>query len=394
MKKEKIVFCVLISILFLIIQANWSKSFSMVNKEKTTEELKNVKKEFKDNFLYIARMKDYNFDQYKDIIEEFERVVQNATGEEAKILQFSLGLLYEINGKYNNAIMIYTNFILANKVFIYKENKGAENYDLIPITYKYLGDVYKKQGNIEKALYYYNEVLLKYADSKDEFFYPIAPSVYFLIAQIYEKQKLYDKAINIYEKTKNKYGNQKFQYDSYYVREVLPESDLSIAKIYVMQKHYSMAMDIFRNIVENSKGEREVYCSDVSDSYRGIALGEITKFTDVKNFKKEMQYFYKRKKFEIVLWCCNLLLDEYNNTEESLKYYLLLLKEQLNDFDRASCLIKIARIYRKLGYIERAKDKYNEIIRQYGNVKLDEGSYTDLSDIVRWAKREIKELEK
>ncbi|MEI0605308.1 tetratricopeptide repeat protein, partial [Brachyspira alvinipulli] len=329
-----------------------------------------------------------------------------------------LGLSYEKNGQYDEALESYENALDINV----RSELDDYFYDCLKAL-KSLYDLYKKLGENDDALYAlkvsiekyisapfmiipyddkdfkgsetYNYIIEAYSDIIDNngFHRQSASACREELADFYTRYGEYDKAIELYNQisienykniaeTYREGKNYKKAIDTYkMIIKMYPDDALNyyidIARTYEEAENYNEAIDYYNKAIEID--------SENSDYYINIA--EIYK--KLENYEEAINYYNKAIeilnepcKYHEKLAECYERLGKYNNAIEAYKEYFKIADDKLYPYvyirdSKLDILKKIAYLYDKLNDIEnrnlyygKSIEKYKKLIKKYkGNKK-------------------------
>ena len=336
-----------------------------------------------DAWYYLGLSYEKN-EQYDEAVKSYENALY--INADSRLDDYFYGSLYTVKslydlykklGKNYEAVYALENSIekdsyipfyfipFPNRKEEYKNFKGSEIYNDIVKAYTNVikNNSYNAEGYIHHFSHFYE--LYKEYDKAIELYNKISKDSYENIATIYEKTKNYYKSIDIYKMLINMYPDD---VSSYY-------SD--IAYIYKKIKNYEEAINYYRKAIEADSKNTDYYIN-IAETYEKI-----------KNYEEAANYY--NKTIELYNGPCRYyekLAEAYINIgkyEKAIEAYKEYLKIVNNGHEvsylytvcfKLNTLKNITHLYDKLNdienrnlYYEKAIERCRELIKKYKSYK-------------------------
>lgn len=374
---------------------------NLIKLKKFNEAIEIIKEQIKNSKeirieLYLKLINLYfNTSDFDNVIKEAGRIKESLTflKNEEKIeaqikLDFQLALSHMMKKDYKKGISIFENLVANYRHITLK----AELNELILLSYYYLGWMNYKNGEINKAVFYFEQS--KNMDIPKQFKY----DSYFMNGWCYFSMGNYAKSKEIFENI----------YKQFYPEEIAFKAYFYVGKSLFNMNEKEKALKIFN----------ELYYNLPENNYKEESLAEII-INKIENKKiQEADLLLKEfeRKFPKSILYPMLLIKEAEVLRENEKYseaysiYQYIIKKELTKENKdiiyywfSYCAYKIKDYTTSTSYlsiiIEKYKDSsfYNEAINLLSQIYLEEKNYKNLelllTDILKTEKNKKRELE-
>ncbi|MBW5394862.1 tetratricopeptide repeat protein [Brachyspira hampsonii] len=373
----------------------------------------------KEYYYYTLGKINLYLGKSQEAIENFKKAIKDSIDYFNDFYEVSnywhyLGLSYEKNGQYDEALKSYTMALNINV-----RSKLDDNFYNCLKALKSLYDLYKKLGKNDDALYALKESIEKdmsapfmiipnddkdfkgsetYNDIIEAYNYIIwdyrksAAACREMLADFYKRYGEYDKAIELYnqisiENYKNiaetyiEAKNYKNAIDTYkMIIKMHPDNELNyyidIANTFENAENYNGAIDYYNKAIEIDSGNSDYYVNN-AEIYKKLENYEEA----INYYNKAIEILNKPCKYHEKLAECYEKLGKYNNAIEAYKEYFKIADDELFIYIRGSkldTLKNIAYLYNKLNdienrnlYYEKAIKKCRELIKEYRKNKKE-----------------------
>ena len=332
-----------------------------------------------DAWYYLGLSYEKN-NQYDEAVKSYENALY--INADSRLDDYFYGSLYTVKslydlykklGKNYEAVYALENSIekdayipfyfipFPNRKEEYENFKGSEIYNDIVKAYTNVikNNSYNAKGYISHFSHFYE--LYKEYDKAIELHNKISKESYENIAGIYEKTKNYDKAIDIYKMLINMYPDNSACFFNY------------IASVYRKTKNYEKSINYYKKALEADSKNTDYYIN-IAETYEKI-----------KNYEEAANYY--NKTIELYNGPCRYyekLAEAYKNIgkyEKAIEAYKEYLKIVNNGHEvsylytvcfKLNTLKNIAHLYDKLNdienrnlYYEKAIERCGELIKEY-----------------------------
>lgn len=235
---------------------------------------------------------------------------------------------------YNKAITVYKKAIelkpdeaeaymkVSSAYYFKKDYQSAKRYILIAITldeangwsYDHLGDIYRKENNLEKALENYDKAIEKYSKQNLKNLHDFDLGwILTKVGDIYEEEERYDEALEKYQ-------------EAYKKGDFFDYVESRIAAIYIKQEKYSKGISIYKKRVDKYPEDSSAHF-DLANAY--YKSGQID--NAINEYHKVLKLEPEESGTHYNLALAYLMLNKEENIEKIIfhfKEYLKMTKDK------------------------------------------------------------------
>lgn len=323
----------------------------------------------KEYYYYTLGKINLYLGKSQEAIENFKKAIKDSMDYFNDFYEVSnywhyLGLSYEKNGQYDEALKSYKRALYIN----IRSELDDYFYDCLNAL-KSLYDLYKKLGKNDDAIYTltnsiekdisapfmiipfcdkdfkgsetYNDIVHAYNDIIDDsWYYYLSNACREELADLYRRYGEYDKAIELYNqisienykniaKTYIEGKNYKKAIDTYkMIIKMYPDNELNcyidIARTYENAENYNEAIDYYNKAIEIDS-ENSCYYVNIAEIYKKLENYEEA----VNYYNKAIEILNEPCKYHEKLAECYKRLEKYNNAIEAYKEYFKIADDKI-----------------------------------------------------------------
>lgn len=345
------------------------------------------------NCLFQQSKTEQSVSVYQKIIRRYSQQPQSAQA------YLKLGDIYLKRKRYSEAILSYTSFL---KRYPYSEGQDRALFSL--------AQCYLLQKEMEKALSMFSLLVNKFPQSK------FSQEALFITGDIFYEKGEYDKSLNVFRTITEE--NQA-------TSSLLNKVEKKIAQVYLMQKEYSKAIDVYEQMLNHPyfQDEDKIYF-ELANLYSRVGRYHQSEIA----FREFVQYFPLSEDIPLAYFELGNCLYKQNlyfqgieslqeitkqNASEELKgkafvqigegyATLTLWKEAIDAFQQSlsylgkeeisSVKYEIGRCYGKLGDFSAAGNIFSSLLQNSSKEDLSYQSYLEMGNVLGKGKKEEKKM--